>query len=131
LNLGTNSGSKIVIETAVKVPKILKKKHILELEKDSQFDTPKISQALLLSKSRVKTYSNTVFENIEYLLLCYIEAMEKRILISPKPLQTFHCEKRNGKWTSKEIGFNWAIFETSKSNYHFSSNTLSYKISLL
>ena len=127
LSLGVNSASCLLIEKAVKVPQILYRKHILSFESKSD-----VNQAINLSKSRnktdCKTHTNTVFENVNYLLLCYAKTLEKKFYISPKPLQTFHCSRKKGEWNGKEIGHHWAIFQTSKSSYHFSTDTLHFTV---
>ena len=123
--LSTNDYYQVTVDTMVAIPKILTKKHIL-----SNIGDVDASHARTLSKKRRPDIRiNTVFENPGCLMKCHIEDFDQPLLISPRPLNTYQCErKRGGKWNAKFIGKKWAIFQNSKSNFHFSSETLSYSI---
>ena len=125
MKLSANDYYPVIVETMVTIPKILSNKHILSVIGDVNE-----SHAKTLSKKRRPDIRiNTVFENPGYLMKCHVEDFDQHVLISPRPLNTYHCERKRGsKWNAKFIGKKWAIFQNSKSNFHFSSQTLSYSI---
>ena len=77
------------------------------------------------SKAGNAIHINTVFENTDSLLKCRLSNGSKSIIISKRPLNTYQCIKKNGKWTQNHLGEKWAIFGIPQENYHFSSSMLS------
>ena len=125
MKLSMSDWYQVTVDTKVPVPKILTQKHIL-----SNIGYVDASHAKTLSKKRRPDIRiNTVFENPGCLMRCHIEDFHQPLLISPRPLNTYRCERKSGgKWNAEFIGKKWAIFQNSKSNFHFSSETLAYSI---
>ena len=118
-----NDGLILEIEEIIQIPQKLLRKHILS----TNFTIQK-NGARKLSYQRSKLgnaiHINTVFENTDSLLKCRLSDGSKSIIISKRPLNTYQCIKKNGKWTQIHLGGKWAIFGIPQENYHFSSSML-------
>ena len=118
-----NDGLLLEIEEIIQTPQKLLRKHILSANMTIQKNGAR-KLSYQRSKAGNAIHINAVFENTDSVLKCRLSNGSKSIIISKRPLNTYQCIKKNGKWTQKHIGEKWAIFGIPQGNYHFSSSVL-------